>query len=135
MNRAQKIARFNLKVIAVGGGLSVLAILASLPANAMALTYLGFFVLGVTALIAGLSPLLVRKEPGRVSFDERDAAIEKKAHLVGYCTLWCVFIATCMIAIPRVGPAILAVTLAAVKLVESAAVLVRYAWGNKGEES
>jgi len=133
MNRAQRIARFNLKVIVVGGGLSVLVILASLPANTTALTYLGFFVLGVTALIAGLSSLLVRKEPSRVNFDERDAAIEKKAYLVGYCTLWCVFIATCMIAIPKVGPAILAVALAAIKAAESGVVLGQH--GREGDES
>ncbi len=135
MNRLQKMAWFNLKVVAVGGSVSLLMIAVSLAVGGVVITYLGFLVLGVTALIMALSPLLVGKEPGRVTFDERDAAIEKKAHYVGYHILWCIFIVTCLIAVPTAGFAILATTLVTVQLVQSVATLIQYGWGSKdGEE-
>lgn len=131
MNRTLRIARFNLMVVALGGGLCILMILISLAAGSRVVMYLGFMVLGLAALVSGLSQFIVRKEPGKVSFDERDAAIEKKAHLAGYATLLCAFIPTCMIAGPNlgVGGAILAVTLALVKTVESLVILVEHGGG------
>lgn len=135
MNRAQKIARFNLKVVAVGGSVSLLTIAVSLVVGEVVISYLGFLILAVAALIMALSPLLLRKEPGRVTFDERDAAIEKKAHFIGYCLLWCIFIVICLIAIPTAGFAILATALVTVQLVESVAILAQYGRGGKGEKS
>jgi len=134
MNRLQKIAWFNLKVVAVGGSVSLLIIAVSLAAGGLVITYLGFLVLAVTALIMALSPLLVGKEPGRVTFDERDAAIEKKSCYIGYCILWCMFIVTCLTAIPTAGFAILATALVTVQLVQSVATLVQYGWGGKENE-
>ena len=61
MNRLQKIAWFNLKVLAIGGAVSLLMIAVSLAAGGLVITYLGFLVLGVTALIMALSQLLVGK--------------------------------------------------------------------------
>ena len=124
-----------LDTVVVGGGLSLLTILISLAAGSIALTYFGFLILGLAALVAGLSQLIVRKESGKVSFDERDAAIEKKANLAGYATLLCVFILTCMIAVPRVGGAILAVTLVAIKTIESLVVLILHGRELGGGES
>ncbi len=142
MNQAQKIARFNLKVIAVSIPLSLLTVAVSLIASQIAITLVGFSFLSIAALILALSPLFFKKEPGRVSFDERDAIIEKKAYTVGYCTLWCIFIAACTIptftvsSIPTVAlPAVLAVALVSVKLVESIAILTQYGWKIKGEKS
>lgn len=137
MNRTQKIARFNLMVVAAGGGLCILMILVSLAAGSRVLTYVGFTILGLAALVSGLSQLIIRKETGKVSFDERDAAMEKKAYLAGYATLMCAFIPTCMIAGPNlgVGGAILAVTLVAVKTVESVVILVEHGRELKGGES
>ena len=137
MNRTQKIARFNLMVVAAGGGLCILTILISLAAGSRVLTYLGFMILGMAALVSGLSQLIIRKEPGKVSFDERDAAIEKRAYLAGYATLLCAFIPTCMIAVPRtgIGGAILAVTLVVVKTVESVVILVEHSREVSGGES
>ncbi|MBL7153233.1 MAG: hypothetical protein ISS79_05915 [Phycisphaerae bacterium] len=134
MNRLQKIAWFNLKVVAVGGSVSLLIIAVSLAAGGLVITYVGFLVLAVTALITGLSRLLVGKEPGRVTFDERDAAIEKKSHYVAHCFLLCIFVVTCLIAIPTAGFAILATALVTVQLVESVATLVQYGWGGKENE-
>ena len=135
MNQAQKKAWFKLKVAAVYVPLSLLMIIVSLIAGQMLITLIGFLVLSVAALIMGFSWLLARKKPGRVTFDERDATIEKKAHYIGYCILWCIFIPTCLIAIPTAGFAILATTLVIVQLVESIAILVQYGWSDKGEKS
>ncbi len=142
MNRAQKIARFNLKVVGLSGPLSLLMIAVSWIADQIAIVFIGFGILSVAALIMALSPLFIKKEPGQVNFDERDAIIEKKVHLVGYCTLWCIFIATCTIPVFAASsiltaalPAVLAVALVTVKSVESIAILVQYGWSDKGEKS
>ena len=136
MNSLQKIAWFNLKVLGVGVSVSLLIIAVSLAAGGLVLTYVGFLVLSITALITGLSRLLlmVRKEPGRVNYDERDAAIEKKSQYVAHCFLLCIFIGTCLIAVPTAGFAILATTLVIIQLVESVATLVQYGWGGKENE-
>jgi hypothetical protein len=131
VNRAQKIAWFNLKVVAVTVPVSLVIVLVSLLSEGLVVALIGGFILGVAALIMGLAPLLFRKEPNRVNYDERDAVIEKQVHLIGYCTLWCIFIAMCMIAAFPAGPAILAVTLVIVKVVESVAILVHYGRGDK----
>ena len=135
MNRAQRIAWFNLKVVAVSVPVSLLIVLVSLLAEALVVALIGGGILGIAALIMGLAPLLFKKDPSRVSYDERDAIIEKQAHLIGYCTLWCIFIATCMIAAFPAGPWILAVTLVIVKVVESVATLVQYGRTREGEKS
>jgi hypothetical protein len=137
----QTMARFNLKVIVAGGGLSLLIIVTSLATNSRILTDLGFLILGVTSLIAGLSPLIVRKKPGQVNFDERDAVIEKNAHFAGYIVLWCAFILTCMIAFRAVGggrsigAGILVVTLVVVRTIESLVVMSQYGWRGEGDKS
>lgn len=135
MNRAQKKAWFSLRVVAIGGSLGLLTIAVSLVVGEVVISYFGFLILAVAALIMALSPLLLSKEPGRVTFDERDATIEKKAHFIGYCLLWCIFIATCLIAIPIAGFAILATALVTVQLVESVATLAQYGRTGKGEKS
>jgi hypothetical protein len=134
MNRLQKIAWFNLKVLAVGVPVSLLIIAVSLATGGLVITYVGFLLLGITALIMSLSSLLVRKEPGRVTFDERDATIEKKSYYIGHCLLWCIFIVTCLTAIPTAGFAILATTLVTVQLVQSIATLAQYGWEGKENE-
>ncbi len=134
MNRAQKIAWFDLKVVAISVPVSLLMVIVSLLAGTLVVALIGGLMLGIAALIMGLAPILFKKHPGRVNYDERDAIIEKQAHLVGYCTLWCIFIATCMIAAFPAGPAILVATLMTVKVVESVAILVQYGWREQGEK-
>jgi len=140
MNRAQKIAWFNLKVVAISAPVSLLIILVSLLAEAVAVALVGAGTLAIAALVMGLSPVFFKKEPGRVGFDERDAIIEKKAHFIGYCALWCIFIAACTIpafvasSISTAAlPAVLAAALVTVRLVHSIAVLVQYGRGGEGE--
>ncbi|MHC5076105.1 MAG: hypothetical protein ACYTFM_06725 [Planctomycetota bacterium] len=142
MNRAQKISWFNLKAAAVGICFCLLMVAISSAANQVAISIIGFLFLSITACTMALSHHFFKKEEGQVNFDERDAIIEKKAHFIGYCTLWCIFIAVCTIpvfavsSIPTIAlPVVLAVTLLSVKIVESIAVLVQYGWGSKGEKS
>jgi len=140
MNRAQKIARYNLIIIvaslAIGSvAIGILAILRGMP-KALG----GLWFLGICGLI-GLSPILFRKKRGEVSFDERDQLIHKRATLVAYSVFWVFFAAACMIPWwiletgARIRVVVLPVMFAAgfviVNLVRSVAILVQYRWGAK----
>ncbi|MHC4455809.1 MAG: hypothetical protein ACYS0I_01775 [Planctomycetota bacterium] len=144
MNRAQKIAWYNLTVIIAsltisGTAIGILTILYGMPT---ALGGLGF--LGIAALV-GLSPILFRKRRGQISFDERDQLIHKRATLAAYSIFWFFFTAACMIPwwILETGarirvtllPCMLAGGFIIVQLVQSVAILVQYGWRNKGEKS
>ncbi len=103
MNRMQKIAWYNLIVIAAaltasGATVGLLAIFLGMP---KALAGLGF--LGIAGFM-GLSPVLFRKKQGDVDFDERDLLIHRKATIVAYSIFWLFFSAACMIPWFLVGP-------------------------------
>ena len=105
MNNLRKIAWFNLKVLAVGVSLGLLIIAVSLAAGGVVgvvVAYAGFLVISIAVLITvpGRLLLLVRKKSGRVNFDERDDAIEKKSQLISHFLLSVIFLGTCLIAIP-----------------------------------
>ena len=142
MNRAQKIARFNLIVVLVALALSATAIsvayfIIGLPMQ-RALGGLGF--LGICGLI-GLSPILFRKKRGEISFDERDLLIYNRASIVAYSVFWLVFTAACMIPWSIIGPSgsisvnVLPIMLFGIgitlALVHSLVILVQYGWGIK----
>ena len=144
MNKAQKMAWYNLTVIIAsltisGTAIGILTILYGMPT---ALGGLGF--LGIAALI-GLSHILFRKRRGQISFDERDQLIYRRATLAAYSTFWFFFTAACMIPwwileagarIPVVLlPCMLTGGFIIVQLVQSVAILVQYGWGGKGEKS
>ena len=112
MNNLRKIAWFNLKVLAVGVSLGLLIIAVSLAAGGVVgvvVAYAGFLVISIAVLITvpGRLLLLVRKKSGRVNFDERDDAIEKKSQLISHFLLSVIFLGTCLIAIPPPPPAAL----------------------------
>lgn len=144
MNRAQKMAWYNLTVIVASLTISgtVIGILTILYGMPTALGGLGF--LGIAALV-GLSPILFRKKRGQISFDERDQLIHKRATLAAYSIFWFFFTAACMIPwwILETGarirvvllPCMLVVGFIIVQLVQSVAILVQYDWRNKGEKS
>ena len=144
MNRAQKIALYNLIVIIAsltitGAAIGILAIVYGMP---KALGGLGF--LGIGALI-GLSRILFRKKRGEISFDERDLLIFRRAAFAAYSTFWFLFTAACMIPwwILETGasirvvvlPCMLAGGFVIVQLIQSIAILVQYGWTGKGEKS
>ncbi|MHC4571821.1 MAG: hypothetical protein ACYS0C_07080 [Planctomycetota bacterium] len=144
MNRAQKIAWYNLTVVVAsltitGTAVGILTILYGMPT---ALGGLGF--LGIAALV-GLSPILFRKRRDQIGFDERDQLIHRRATLAAYSTFWFLFTSACMIpywileAGARIRVVVLPCMLAGgfiiVQLVQSVAILVQYGWGGKGEKS
>ena len=140
MNNLRKIAWFNLKVLAVGVSLGLLIIAVSLAAGGVVgvvVAYAGFLVISIAVLITvpGRLLLLVRKKSGRVNFDERDDAIEKKSQLISHFLLSVIFLGTCLIAIPPpAGGAIAVAGLVTQQFVESIATLVQYGWGGNGNE-
>ena len=142
MNRAQKIAWFNLIVLLTALGLSTIAIgvfyfIVGLPMRG---AICGFAFIGVVGL-TGLSPILFRKEKKQASFDERDLLIAKKASLVAYSIFWVLFVAAAMIPWFIIGPKG-AITvnylpwmvfggMVVVMLVQSVVTLDEYGWRNK----
>jgi hypothetical protein len=146
MNRFQKLARFNLIVILIALTLSAIAVsvlyfIVDLP---MQRALGGFGFMGITGLI-GLSPVLYKKERGKVSFDERDELINLRAVLAAYSVFWLVFTAACMIPWSIIGPSgsisvnVLPIMLFGIgitlALVHSLVILIQYGRGNKGEKS
>ena len=140
MNRAQKIALYNLIVIMAsltitGAAVGILSIMHGMP---KALGGLGF--LGIAALI-GLSPILFRKKRGQLGFDERDLLIYRRATVAAYSTFWVFFTAACMVPwlVLECGARIRVVLLPCmlvggfviVQLIQSVAILVQYGWGGK----
>jgi hypothetical protein len=105
MNRAQKIAHFNLIVILTALVLSAIAVsvlyfVVGLP---MRRAVGGFGFIGICGLM-GLSPLLYKKEGGKVSFDERDLMIMRNASLGAYSIFWVLFVLAAMIPFFVLGP-------------------------------
>lgn len=78
MNRAQKIAWFNLIVIIIGLLLIILTVVSKIPKAGAIIS-----IAAVTALIAGPF-LFFRKKQGQIEFDERDAIIREKSLLFGF---------------------------------------------------
>jgi len=145
MNRTQRIARFNLLVVLVAVGLSaltvgILYIGVGLP---MRLAAGGFGLMGISGLM-GLSPVLFRKQPGGVDFDERDLLIQRKAVIGAYSIFWVLFVLAAMIPFfvrgvdgqvsvkylaGMVGGGMVAVT-----VVQSVITLEQYGWREKDHE-
>ena len=130
MNRTQILAWFRLRVFAIAGPLCLIAIIISYVSDSPVIAYIGLFILAVGSLIMNLAPVVIRKEPGTIAFDERDRMIERKT-----CLIWCFFIIMCMIVNRVIGPIILVAALVLIKLVESIATLVQYGRDAKGESS
>ena len=144
MNRAQKIAWFNLIVNLIALVLSsiavaVLTFVVALPLRA-ALGGLGFTgIIGFT----GLSPFLFRKAKGQVEFDERDHLYNSRAWFLGFCASYLLFVIVCMTTWFIRGPKgtisanVLPLTVMggflALMLVHSLAILGQYGWTDKGE--
>jgi len=146
MNRAQKIARFNLVVISIALVLSITAIGVTYFAVGLPIQRAlgGFGFIGICGL-AGLSPLLYKKEPGSVNFDERDLLIHKKASMRAYSFFWFLFVLAAMIPFFLLGPkgtisvnylpAMVFGGMFTVTLVQSIVTLKQYGWRDKGDES
>ena len=103
MNRAQKMAwllviTISAAVLLAGGAVGILYVKVGMP---KALAGLGF--LGIAGL-GGLGPLIFKKDKGKVTFDERDHIINRKAALAGFGTAYMVMGLWCMIPFFVLGP-------------------------------
>jgi len=85
----------------------------------------------------------IRKGKKKVSFDERDQLIHKRAVMAAYVVLWLYFVAVCVTTWWIVGPHgsisvnVMPLTLlgglAIFTLVQNLATLIQYGWRNKDE--
>lgn len=149
MNRWQKIAWFNLIVMAIClAACLVLAAVMSFRQVATPPTPLSLVIIPSLVFVA-ISKLIFRKKEDQVDFDERDRQIHKKSQSVG---LWAFFLATtvaitvevmiCFFAVGPRGtlpyPLILLLTICIGgcfwTAVESIAILVQYGWGDRKEQ-
>ena len=146
MNRWQKIAWFNLIVIALTLAVTVgvVIVLTMIDGMPWALYGLGF---GGRIVLTLISPLLFRakkKAPGKTIFDERDEQIHRKADKASDTASLALFLAVCIGAFFVVGlsgsvpvimlPLMVCWAFIAGKLAESVAVLTQYGWGGKDHE-
>ena len=146
MNRAQKIARFNLIVILIALSLSTIAVgvLYFVVGMPMRRALSGFGFIGICGLM-GLSPLLYKKEGDKVSFDERDRLYNMRAWFAGYCLSYLFFVVVCMttwfiygfkgtISVNVLPLTVLGGYMALI-LAHSLAILVQYDRTNRGDKS
>jgi len=144
MNRWQKIAWFTLVVIGLALVLSLAAVSVAyfglgLPMRAAAG---GFGFIGIMGFI-GLTPVLFKKEKGKVEIDERDLLIQKKASLAAYSIFWVLFVLAAMVPWFIIGPKgtitvrylpwMVFGGMFVVMLVQAIVTLKEYGWIGKGE--
>ena len=103
MNRTQKIAWSLVITISVGFVLSCIAVALLYVKVGMPKALLGFSLMGIAGL-GGFSPLIFRKDKGKVTFDERDKKIKRIAALVGFATSYLFVGLACMVPFSILGP-------------------------------
>ena len=143
MNRWQKIAWSFVITISAGFVLSCIAVAILYVKVGMPRAVAGFAFMGIVGL-AGFSPLIFRKDKGRVTFDERDALIKKNAAHAGFAGAFLFTCFACMIPFFILGPkASISVswlphiwggTFLTQFLFYSVAILVEYGRGGKDNE-
>ncbi len=144
MNRTQKIALSLVITISAGFilGCIAFAILYVKVGMPKALAGLGF--MGIAGL-GGFSPLIFRKDKGKVAVDERDKLIKRRSALAGFAASYLFVGLACMIPFSILGPKasisvtwlpnIFAGAALSAFFVTSVAILVQYSRANKGEKS
>lgn len=144
MNRIQKISWWIVIWISIGGSFAAIAtavlfFIVGMPWS-RAQGGLGF--LGIAGL-GGLGPLIFRKDPGKVTCDERDKLINTRAALAGFIAAYMVTGFACMLPFFIMGPNatisvgclpwIFMASVLICFLVHSAAILIQYGWRDKNE--
>jgi len=140
MNRAQKIALYNLIVVIVSlsftaGAVAMMVLWVGFP-----MACAGFGFLGICAFTI-LAPLLFRREKSKVEYDERDILITKNSELIASDCSNGFFVLVSITALFIFGlkgtisvltlPIMVAGAYAISGLARSVAVLVQYGWGDK----
>jgi hypothetical protein len=95
MNRTQKIAWWMVAWIGAGIISAGIAVGVSCAVVGFPKAWSGLGLLGISGL-SGLAPLVFRKDPGPVQFDERDQAIQLHATMAGFAASYGVFGALAM---------------------------------------
>ena len=143
MNRYQKIAWFNLIVIALTITITSAAIAIEFHIRGYSTFAPGFVV--ILALLR-LKPFLFKKPQGqdKVVSDERDDLIIKRAVSVAYTSFWWIFFLSCFSLFLVIGPksSVPTITLPLmafggalfIKTAASVAILIQYGRGDKGEK-
>ena len=144
MNRAQKTAWLLVITISAGFVLSCTAVVILYIKSGMPTALAGFAFMAVAAF-GGLGPSIFKKDKGKVTFDERDKLIKKKAALAGFTASFLFAGLACMTPFFIFGPKasisvswlpnIWAGTFLTAFFVYSIAILVQYGWSDKGEKS
>jgi len=143
MNRAQKIAWSLVIIISVSFILSCIAVAILYVKIGMPKALVGFVLIGIAGL-GGFSPLIFRKDKGKVTFDERDKLIKRRAALAGFGTSYLFVGLACMVPFFVLGPnnsisvtwlpMVFGGTGLSHFFAHSVAVLVQYGWGGKENE-
>lgn len=142
MNRIQKIAWSLVITISLGFILSCIAVAILYVKVGMPKAVAGLSFMGVAGL-GGFSPLIFKKDKGKVTFDERDRLIKRRAALAGFATSYLFVGLACMIPFSILGPKatvsvswlpnIFAGAALSAFFVTSVAILVQYGRRRKGE--
>jgi hypothetical protein len=103
MNRMQKMAWFLLITFSAALFCSLLAFVILYFKFGVPKAYASFGFLGLAGF-SGFSPLFFRKDKAKVTFDERDHLILRKAALLGFCTSFLATGLCCMIPFFVFGP-------------------------------
>ena len=144
MNRYQKIAWFNIIVIAATVIITSAAI--AIEFHIRGYSTIGFWFIGI-GLLLKLTPYMFKKpeSQGGVVCDERDSFIIKRALAFAFMAFWWVFVVLSISLFLIIGPrnSVPTITLPLMmlgggmflKFVCSAAILVQYGRADKGEKS
>ena len=145
MNRIQKMAWWMVIWISAGAILAAIAVAVSYFIIGMpwSIARAGLAFLGIAGF-GGLASLIFKKDPGKVTCDERDRLINKRAAIAAFASAYLVTGLACMLPFFILGPA---ATISVVWLpdifmaagltaffVHSVAILVQYGWRAKDNE-
>ena len=142
MNKSREEALIGLllgvPMLLIPGGVAVLI------AYDKGMSFTPLFMFSAVVIWGGLCwllPFLVYKRKKRITFDERDLSIHKKAVLAAYAVLWVYFIVACVITWLVVGPnGSISVNVMPLTLVggvgiftiaQGLATLIQYGWRDK----
>jgi hypothetical protein len=145
MNRIQKMAWWMAIWILAGVILAAIAVAVMFWIIGMpwSIARAGMAFLGIAGL-GGLASLIFKKDPGKVTCDERDQLINNRAAVAGFCAAFLVTGLACMLPFFVLGPE---ATISVVWLpdifmaagltsffVHSVAILIQYDWRNDGDK-
>jgi hypothetical protein len=144
MTRTQKMAWWIVAWISVAVITSLIAVAIGYAIFGMPKALIGFSFLGIAGM-AGFAPLIFRKDKGKVTCDERDILINRRAALAAFGASYLITGLACMLPFFILGynasisvcwlPNIFMAAGLTCFFVHSVAILIQYGRGVKGEKS